>query len=125
MDDLYQQQILDHYKNPRNTGELANADVVVKETNSSCGDSVKFYLKWGHNAQGQKIIQDVKFQGVGCAISTAATSLLTEQLIGQPVSVVDQLTPEFMQDLIGAEITPSRLKCLMLPARALSQSQRV
>ncbi len=121
MDDLYQQQILDHFKNPRNLGELDDADVVVKETNSSCGDSLTLYIKWGKDSHGTKIIKDIKYKSLGCAISTAATSLLVEKLVGQPASVLSQLTPQYMQALIGAQITPSRLKCLLLPTKALSQ----
>lgn len=118
MDDLYHQDILDHYKHPDNFGKLDHADHVIEESNASCGDIFKFYVVLDDQ---RSMIKDLKFEGTGCAISTAACSMLTSKLIGQPLSVLKNLDIDYMQSLIGAEITPTRLKCLLLPARALSQ----
>jgi nitrogen fixation NifU-like protein len=125
-DDLYHQEILDHYHHPDNYGEIKNAGLVIEETNASCGDSFKFYIildiqKSLPRRQAGKI-QNLSFTGTGCAISTAACSLLTSKMKGQPLSKIKNLSPKFMQSLIGAQITPARLKCLMLPAKALKRA---
>lgn len=137
MDDLYHQEILDHYHHPDNYGEIKDADLTIEETNASCGDSFTFYIKLAKHTQALPggvperqrraspgvgdIIQELKFTGTGCAISTAACSMLTSKLIGQPLSILKTLDFDYMQTLIGAQITPTRLKCLMLPAKALGQ----
>jgi nitrogen fixation protein NifU and related proteins len=118
MDDLYHQQILELYKNPLNFGELADADFTIHETNASCGDSYTYFIKLSSN---KKTIENLSFTGEGCAISKAASSLATESLKGQPVASLQKLKLEYMQDLIGAQITPTRQKCLLLPVRALKQ----
>lgn len=117
-DDLYHQDILDHYQHPDNFGKLDHPDQVIKETNASCGDSFTFYVVLDNQ---KSKIQNLTFEGSGCAISTAACSKLTTYLKGKPVGEITKLTPEFMQNLIGAPITPLRLKCLLLPAKALSR----
>lgn len=118
MDDLYHQEILEHFKHPHHFGKLAKADLVIEETNASCGDSFTFYVVIDHLSS---TISDLQFTGVGCAISTAASSLLIDHLIGQPVSALKTIDQSFMQALIGSKITPTRLKCLMLPAHALKK----
>jgi len=77
--DLYREEILEYYKSPANKGILKDADYVIDETNASCGDDIKLYLKFDK----KDIITDVKFDGHGCAISVATTSMLTEYLIGK------------------------------------------
>lgn len=118
MDDLYHQEILDHYHHPDNYGELKNADFVISETNASCGDSFVFYIVL--DKQKTKI-KKLLFTGTGCAISTAACSMLTSELIGKPLKAVETLDVDYMQSLIGTTITPTRLKCLMLPVKALAK----
>lgn len=118
MDDLYHEHILDHYRHPDNFGKLAKADYTIQETNASCGDSFTFYLIL--NNQKTKI-KNVTFTGQGCAISTAACSLLTSKLKGQPLSILKNLNLDYMQNLLQVEIGAARLKCLLLPAKALSR----
>jgi nitrogen fixation NifU-like protein len=117
-DDLYHQDILDHYHHPDNFGKQDHADYVIAESNSSCGDSFTFYLKINHQSS---IIETIQFTGTGCAISTAACSILTSKLKGQPVSALKNLDLNYMQNLLGVEIGAARLKCLLLPAKALSK----
>lgn len=121
MDDLYQQLIFDHYREPQNRGELENADVRQEEANASCGDEFTFFIKWGKNEPGSKTIQEISFTGQGCAISTAACSLLTEELKGKAAEEMPELTLEYMQSLLGIEVTLARQKCVMLPARAMQK----
>ena len=77
-DEIYKENILDHYKNPRNFGEIVEAEIKRSELNSICGDMIRLFVKLKDN----KII-DVKFKGNGCAISMASTSMLTEKLKGK------------------------------------------
>ena len=78
----YADEIIDHYKNPRNFGELEGADITINESNSSCGDVVQIQIKFGNWIPGQArndkvVIEKVAWRGVGCAISTAAASMLS------------------------------------------------
>jgi nitrogen fixation NifU-like protein len=79
--DLYREEILDHYKHPRHFGDLKDFETKDSDRNSSCGDS----LEMGVKVKNGKII-DVKFSGLGCAISMAAASMLTEMLLGKTVT---------------------------------------
>lgn len=118
MDDLYHQEILDHYYHPDNYGSLPSADYVIEETNASCGDSFTFYLKLDDL---QSTILDLRFTGTGCAISTAACSLISRNLIGKPLSTIKTLDFPYLQSLLKVEIGAARIKCLMLPAKALNR----
>lgn len=139
IDDLYHQEILEHYKDPHNFGEIDNPDITTGDTNASCGDSFTFYIKLAPNSalsgsdpKRQRrsspgvggIIEEITFTGQGCAISTASSSMLTNHLKGKPISELSNLNQDFMQRLIGTEITPTRIKCLMLPAKAIQKSKR-
>jgi L-threonylcarbamoyladenylate synthase len=116
-DDLYHEEILEHYKHPSNFGTLDEFDEEAHETNASCGDSFTFQIK----IAADQSIKKIAFTGVGCAISTAACSLLTEYLTGKHISEIKKIDIVFMQNLIGAEITATRIKCLTLPPRALQK----
>lgn len=118
-DDLYHQQILDLYHTQPHRGEISRPDATLTHTNASCGDSLTLYLKLDPQTQ---TITDIKYTGTGCAISTAATNLLIDHLIGQPLSSISHITTESMQQLLGINISPSRTKCLMLPVAALTRS---
>lgn len=122
-DDLYQQQILDHYQEPLNFGKLDNPDQEHEESNASCGDDFTFYVKFNKRigSDSSMSIKQVSFTGHGCAISTAACSLLTQSIKGKQVAAIPLLDLEFMQALIGVQVSHSRHKCLLLPARALSK----
>lgn len=114
--DLYREQILDHYKNPQNFGQLKGANVVVKETNASCGDEFEFFLK----LDAGKIV-DIKFQGVGCAISMAANSLVSEAVKGKTLQQVKTMTEKDVFRLLGVTVNPGRIRCATLPLRALKK----
>lgn len=114
--DIYQENILDHYKNPRNFGEIKDADVVVESSNASCGDMVKIYFK----IRDGKIIQ-VKQKCLGCSIATAASSMVSGQLIGLTVEEAKKISPDEILKMLGIEISPSRMKCALLPLDALEK----
>jgi nitrogen fixation NifU-like protein len=108
---LYRELILDHYKNPRGHGVLEGADVRAEGENPLCGDEVTISVKFGDDGD---TIADVGFEGRGCAISQAATSMLTEMVRGRKASEVAELPKEELLDEIGIPLTPIRLKCAIL-----------
>jgi len=110
-DQLYREVILDHYKNPRGHGVIEDADASADGQNPLCGDEVSIYVQFG--ADGDTI-DDVKFSGRGCAISQAATSMLTEMVRGKKASEVAELDKDELLEEIGIPLTPIRLKCAML-----------
>lgn len=121
MDDIYKAEIIDHYQNPRNFGDLADADVVVREANASCGDLIELAVKF----EGEEI-KEIKFKGVGCVISTAAASLLTERVKRMKViEVIKGIKDEDMIEMLGIEVSPTRMKCATLPLRALQKALRL
>ena len=121
MDDIdlmYQEQILDHYKNPRNFGSIENASVHHHEYNPLCGDNVEIFLSIGKD----KKISDVKFKGHGCAISQASTSMLTEEVKGKSISEIKTMTKDDILKMLGIPISPVRLKCALLSLDTLKNS---
>ena len=110
-DDLYREVILDHYKNPRGHGEMDDPDAEAEGQNPLCGDEVSIYVRFA--ADGETI-DEVKFHGRGCAISQAATSMLTEMVTGKTATEVAELPKEELLDEVGIPLTPIRLKCAML-----------
>jgi nitrogen fixation protein NifU and related proteins len=110
-DQLYREVILDHYKNPRGHGVIAEADAEAEGQNPLCGDEVSIYVRFGED---HDTIDEVKFSGRGCAISQAATSMLTEMVQGKKASEVAGLDKDELLDEIGIPLTPIRLKCAML-----------
>jgi len=111
MDDLYREVILDHYKSPRGHGLIADADAQAEGQNPLCGDEVSVSVKFA--ADGETI-ESVGFEGRGCAISQAATSMLTELVQGRKAAEVASLPKEELLDEIGIPLTPIRLKCAIL-----------
>jgi nitrogen fixation protein NifU and related proteins len=110
-DQMYREVILDHYKNPRGHGELEGADAQAEGQNPLCGDEVSIFVAFG--ADGDTI-EEVKFSGRGCAISQAATSMLTELVKGRSAPEVATLPRDELLDEIGIPLTPVRLKCALL-----------
>ena len=110
-DSLYREVILDHYKNPRGHGVIEGADAEAEGQNPLCGDEVSIYVAFGDDGD---TIDDVMFSGRGCAISQAATSMLTEMVQGKTATTVASLDKQELLDEIGIPLTPVRLKCAML-----------
>jgi nitrogen fixation NifU-like protein len=112
MDDgFYRELILDHYKNPRSYGTLESPDAQAEGQNPLCGDEVTVSIKFA--ADGETIEQ-IGFEGQGCAISQAATSMLTEIVTGRTATEVAALPKEELLEEIGIPLTPIRLKCAIL-----------
>jgi len=110
-DQMYREVILDHYKNPRGHGVLDPADAQADGQNPLCGDEVSIYVAFGEDGE---TIEEVKFSGRGCAISQAATSMLTEMVTGKKAAEVAVLDKQDLLDEIAIPLTPVRLKCALL-----------
>jgi nitrogen fixation NifU-like protein len=115
--DMYRQQILDHYKNPRNYGELADPDFSHTGENPSCGDTITVDVRLADDGE---TIEYVAFSGDGCAISQAAASMLSERLPGTTLSELAEMDREDVTDMLGVDISPMRIKCAVL-ARQVAQ----
>jgi|SRR5208283_3368861 len=119
--DIYQEFIIELYKNPRNLGRIENADYSAKAENPTCGDSVELFIKAENG-----VIAEVKFLGSGCAISQASASLFTQFLIGRRVSSLDKIKAQDILKMIKIDLSknPSRMKCALLPLDALRKAMR-
>ncbi len=110
MDDLYRENILEHYKRPRNWQLLDPADLQAHDKNPSCGDEFTVTLRTDEAGK----VTEVGFSGNGCAISTAAASMASEELIGMTADDILALDKSFILDLLGIDISATRIKCALL-----------
>lgn len=110
----YKQEIIDHYKNPRNFGEMDNPHKTINEANASCGDVIMVEVKM----DGEKIAE-MKWRGVGCAISTASASMLSEKVVGMSKDDLVKFGESGVVEMLGGEVNPGRMKCATLAYRAL------
>ena len=113
---MYQEVILDHYRNPRRWGRLSSVTFSHTGENTSCGDELTFDLRL---AEDGETIDEVAFTGEGCAISIASASLLAEELPGMTLSKVRDLDREDALDLLGIEPTPMRIPCAVLAEKVV------
>jgi nitrogen fixation protein NifU and related proteins len=111
LEQMYREVILDHYKNPRGHGALEDAHAHAEGQNPLCGDEVTIYVRFADDGE---TIEDIGFEGRGCAISQAATSMLTDLVKGRKAADVAVLPKDELLEEIGIPLTPIRLKCAIL-----------
>ena len=117
MDELYRDFILDHYRNPRNAGTLERPDATFEDLNPLCGDKIRMDLRIRDG-----VVEDVKFQGRGCAISQASASLLTEEVKGKRIEDIDKIGKDEVLGNLGITISAVRLKCALLGLKVLKEA---
>lgn len=122
MDDLYREYILEHYKRPQNwvppEDELASPDLEFEDSNPLCGDSLRVQI----GLDGDGAVAEVRFSGHGCAISQAAASMSSEEIKGMTVEQLLALDKQFVLDLLGIEISATRMKCAMLSLKVVKSA---
>jgi nitrogen fixation NifU-like protein len=114
-DQLYREYILDHYKNPHNHGTLEQPDMEAQDLNPLCGDELTFYVSL--DADGK--VGQVAFDGHGCAISQASASMLSDEIKGMTSEQLLALDHQTILDLLGIEISATRMKCAMLSLKVV------
>jgi len=115
--ELYAENVLDHYRNPRNKGALEKPFAAARESNLLCGDVLSFELAFSKGKVAQ-----VRFNGAGCALSQACASMLSEKVTGKSAAWVLRLRPSFVFGLLGFEVKGSRSGCALLGLRALQSA---
>jgi nitrogen fixation NifU-like protein len=118
MDDLYRDEILEHYRRPHNFGTLPHPDASYEGSNPLCGDRITLMLAIGDDRR----VADVAFTGRGCAVSQASASMLTDEIRGRSLDEIGSLTSQDILDLLGIEISPARMKCALLPLDTLQKA---
>ncbi|MFB6108112.1 MAG: iron-sulfur cluster assembly scaffold protein [Haloplanus sp.] len=120
--DMYRQQILDHYKNPRNYGEMDDPTFSHVGENPSCGDTIRVDVRLADDGE---TIDYVSFSGDGCAISQASASMLTEELRGMTLDELDEMDTDDVVDLLGVDISPMRIKCAVLAEKVAQDGAKI
>ena len=113
-DEMFRENILEHYRHPRNQGTLEHPDITYEDANPLCGDKIRMDLMVKDG-----VIDQVRFSGHGCSISQAAASMLSERIEGQPIEEVRKLSRDDVLEMLGIELGPVRLKCALLALKTL------
>ncbi len=116
MEDLYRENLLDHYENPRHHGTLEHPDISHEESNPLCGDQIRVDVRLSEDGTR---IAEVAFSGDGCIISQASASMLMEDVAGKSVADVQKLDRQDVLDLVGVPLTAARVKCALLGLKVL------
>lgn len=115
--DVYTENLLEHYKNPRNFGTLNNANYKAADANVLCGDVIEFQILVKDN-----IVKDVRIKAEGCAISKGCASMLSEKIRGLNINEVRKLNENDIFEMLGIKISEARIKCALLPLAVLKKA---
>ena len=125
METLYSKKVLQHFRNPKNMGVIANADAVATVGNPKCGDVMKMYLKIGTKDQGQRIreeyIKDIKFQTLGCAAAIATSSMVTQMVKGKSLVEALKVTNQAVAKALGG-LPKIKMHCSVLAAEGIKKA---
>jgi len=119
---MYRQQILDHYKNPRNYGEIEEATFTHVGENPMCGDTIEMDVVLDDD---EETIEHVAFRGDGCAISQASASMLSEELKGMSIEELQEMDRDDIIDMLGVDISPMRVKCAVLAEKVAQDGAEI
>ncbi|KAA9408732.1 SUF system NifU family Fe-S cluster assembly protein [Haloarcula hispanica] len=120
--DMYRQQILDHYKNPRNYGEIEDPTFTHIGENPMCGDEIRMDIVLDDD---EETIEQVAFQGDGCAISQASASMLSQELAGMAVEDLEAMDRDDITEMLGVDISPMRVKCAVLAEKVAQDGAEI
>lgn len=115
MDDLYREQIIDRYKNPKMRGTLDPHDYSYEDDNPLCGDRIRVDLRVDDGG----MVTQAAYSGEGCAISQASADMLTESVVGKSLDQIKSLSKEDLLEMLGIQLGPVRLKCALLSLKVL------
>lgn len=119
-DQLYSEKVMDHFKNPRNQGEIPDADGVSTVGNPVCGDILRFFIKVSRR-DGKEYIEDAKFQTLGCGAAIATSSMATEMIIGKSLDEALALSNKAVAEALGG-LPPVKMHCSVLAEEAISKA---
>ncbi len=118
---MYNQKVLDIFRNPKNFGRIKNADGVGKVGNPVCGDVMHLYIKVGKNKKGEEIIEDIKFQTLGCVAAIATSSAITQMAKGKTIKEVLKINKKKVVGFLG-DLPPAKVHCSVLAADAIGEA---
>jgi len=119
---IYSKEIIKHFKNPKNVGKIKNPNGIGEAGNILCGDVMKLYLRIGENKKGEKIIEDVKFETLGCIVAIANTSLLTTLVKGKTINEALRIKKEDLVKRLGQPLPIFKIHCSVLAVDALKEA---
>ena len=119
---IYSKEIIKHFKNPQNVGIIKNPSGAGEAGNIYCGDIMKLYLKIGENKKGEKIIEDIRFETLGCIVAIANTSLLTTLVKGKTIKEALSFKKEDLIKELGQPLPPFKIHCSVLAVDALQEA---
>jgi len=119
---IYSKEIIKHFKEPKNVGKIKKPDGKGEAGNILCGDIMRLYLKIGENKKGEKIIEDVKFETLGCIVAIANTSLLTTLVKGKTINEALKIKKEDLVKRLGQPLPIFKIHCSVLAVDALKEA---